>query len=276
MRRGVRLGAGGAAVGAVLALSACGGASPLTLGKDRNPPDARAADTPTGQGAAQEGSADALDGLSAPEIAELSFERLQQVDALRVAGWLRFNEGGQQEIDFEVHLDRAGDCTGEFGTPHDGSFEVIKSGEKVWLKPDAQLWRDIGGPEGEEMAESMVGMYVYGTLDEPEVAEFAEVCSLDEFTAPFEPGGGTQEMTMGPKTTHGSVPVVSLHDRSAGPDMTLLVAAEGEPYPLSVSGTSGSDRIDVDFSDFDQPVTAEEPPAHLVVDMAFSTGDLQI
>lgn len=60
---------------------------------------------------------------------------------------------------------------------------------------------------------------------------------------------------------------VKLTKKSGGETMTMYVASQGKPYILKVTTEGGSKPESTTFSDYDQKVAPEQPPAGDTVDL---------
>ncbi|MDB1088168.1 hypothetical protein PJ985_11390 [Streptomyces sp. ACA25] len=202
----------------------------------------------------------------ASEIAELALDALHAVDSVRISGSGTTDDG---ELDMDLHIDREGNCAGELGFVEQGSFEIIVSGDQVWMKPDADFWRySVGGAEGELAAQELDGKYMYGTTDDPELAGAAEMCDLDALLAEFDLSTSGNRMSKGPETVHRGTPVITVVEKPyIGEEATMLVATDGEPYPLYLGAPSAEDSFELEFSDFNEPVEIDPPPARSIIEV---------
>ncbi|MEV0966138.1 hypothetical protein AB0J25_26765 [Streptomyces sp. NPDC049910] len=211
---------------------------------------------------------DDIETLTARQIAEKAREALLDADSVRVTskGDLR-EPGSPNELD--LALDRSGNCAGTVGLGGEGSVEIIKRGETVWMKPDAAFWKNQVPGGGEAIRELVGDRYLRGTTDIGLLRGMAWVCDLDTFVDRLTgvPTGAIP-LTKGEKTEVDGVGAIPVTGSLAGRTITLYVATEGEPHPvrLVVAGT-GAAKATVDFSDYDKPVPTATPPAGDSVDL---------
>ncbi|MFR9722838.1 hypothetical protein ACL02R_05615 [Streptomyces sp. MS19] len=274
MRRRVR---SAVAVAGLTALTvACGGGGedgPGPFG-GASGPSAQGSD---GTGGDDTGSGDlgALEGLTAPEISERARQALVSVESLRVNAQ---GTSDSQAMTMDLHLDRAGSCVGSVSSAGTGSVEItVRAGEEVWMKPDAEFWQTNLGAADPQLVALLDGRYLHGSTSDPEMAGMVGVCALEDMLAETAQDTDTDgDVTLGETTEHDGVPAVTLHlDDPDGPQ-TMLVATEGEPYPLLLSGEDEEGPMEMALSAFDEPVVVEEPPAAHILEVAdFRSGDIQ-
>ncbi|MBZ4323605.1 hypothetical protein [Streptomyces huiliensis] len=234
---------------AVLGLSACGSEG---KGSDDKKPTKAADSAPAKDTAAGNG----VEKLSGKEIND------KAKTELRNAGSLRFKmtsskNGEQMKID--LALDRQGNCAGTVATPTTGSAEVIKLGDKVWLKADEKLWASKGNPQA---AELFKGRYVSGPTSDPSLSGMTKGCNLAAMQAQMgQDDGGTETITKGAVTTVDGQQAIPISAKGT----TISVATTGKPYPLKIEDTK--DGNVTTLTDWDKPVTAKAPPADQTIDI---------
>ncbi|UED85767.1 hypothetical protein [Streptomyces profundus] len=196
--------------------------------------------------------------LEADEIGDQALDALLGADSLRMAGSV---EQAGDEISLDLHLSREGDCAGSVSVASQGSFEIIKLGDEVWMKPDTTFWQTAVGTADQEILTQIDGFYLYGPANEAPMNSSAESCNLETFLGSI---GATSSigLTKGEETDVNGTPVLTLHD---GEDATILVASEGEPYPLRIESSDPSAPSVIDFSAFDEPVPTDQPAAEEVI-----------
>ncbi|MGP4110221.1 hypothetical protein ACTWP5_04790 [Streptomyces sp. 4N509B] len=288
--RARRLRAGVVAAVALLALTACGGGE-----SDQGPPsrgeggrestdgttERSGATREGGEAAAEEGeetSAEPLASRPPEEVATLAMKAFQSVSSLRMT---LLGDPEAVETGY-IQVDRRGTCMGTATAPGEGSVEFfVREGEEVWMKPDTEFWQS--DPEGVDpgFLSLVDGRYLYGRSGDPEMSEMAGECSLTAMWAeatldagPDDPEAVTE---LGPETEYNGVPVITVTGSdSRGAEVTMLVATEGEPYPVYVHSRENGREIEYELSQFNEPVEFEEPPADQVLDVAdLRGGDLR-
>ncbi|WP_129840873.1 hypothetical protein [Streptomyces sp. RFCAC02] len=257
------------------ALAACGGGDtgPRGIGAfvaDDERPTTGATD------AADDGGTGAGTGFGADAaaLAERAMELLTEAESVRVAITTTTPQG---VVRADLSLDRDADCSGTFSSDGQGEFELRRRGDDVWIRPDRQMWEDFaGGAVGEAELELFVGRWLKGDPDDPDMAAQLQMCDLaalqgDMRTDTGEPGSPVER---GENTTFDGRPAIELLDGTT----TMLVAAEGEPYPLQMRGMDVGGPMDVAFHDWNLPVDVEPPPAGLVLDFSGmpGPGDLEV
>jgi hypothetical protein len=141
------------------------------------------------------------------------------------------------------------------------TIEVLRIGTTVYVKADADFWRaQTGNPAAVEL---LKGKYLKGSTSDPKLASIAELTDKDKFvTALLEPKGTVKK---GPKKTLRGAEAITLV--VSGEDGgTLYVATRGQPYPLRITSSSGSEPGTVDFLEYGASVPLSAPPAEQVAD----------
>ncbi|GHC69621.1 hypothetical protein [Streptomyces flavofungini] len=215
--------------------------------------------------------------LSAQEISDKAKQEL--LDAKSVHLTLT-DKGSDVDKDdpaaMDLALDRDGNCTGtlRFGAGG-GSAELVKQGDKVWMKPDQAFWKNqVPGGQGEAAAELFEDRYIHGTTKDPMLKGLAEVCDLKELQENVNDDAGSDDddapknLRKGRVTTVDGTRVIPLTSKDDGKDNTLYVAAEGKPYLVRATEKgSGTDKTTT-LTDYDKPVPTKTPSAKDSVDVS--------
>ncbi|MFJ1754592.1 hypothetical protein [Kitasatospora sp. NPDC088134] len=232
----------GAALLAVLA-AGCGssggsggGSSPAATGP------ASAAST-----TAAAGADNGVGQLSAPEALQRAVRALKDAGAVRAVGTV---SGGGSQISMDLRMDTVGSCTGTLTQSGTGSFQVVKSGQQLWVKPDLAFWQSHGGSAA---AELVGDRYLKTTADNADFAEIGDLCNLG--TLADQIGTGKTDLAKGAPTTVQGRPALTLTNSASTGTGTLYVASTGSPVPLRLEKATGT----VDFSDFGTPVPTATP-----------------
>jgi hypothetical protein len=246
---------GGSSKHAAAGAGAQGSAGPVTHSSSAAPSAApstpAAAPSPTG-----------------PDLSSMSGNQIDKAaaDALAAVTSVKIDMTGTDDSDsIEAHLslDNAGDCTGSMAMGAKGSFQILTTPQQTWIQPDTTFWTTMGGAHGAQAAELFKGRWLTGSKDDPDLKDLADTCDLKQLTSQVNQDGDQATKT-GTDTVNGQ-PAVTLHIKSSdGTSGDLWVAAQGTPYPLK--GTNGGDKVA--FSEFNQPVTVQAPPADQVIDMS--------
>ncbi|MFI0740760.1 hypothetical protein ACH4PU_22110 [Streptomyces sp. NPDC021100] len=238
---------------AVLGLSACGSDSKDDKGDkgDKKPASAAgsapAKDAPSGNG---------VEKLSGKEISDKAKSELRSATSLRFK--MSGTEGGER-MDVDLALDKQGNCAGTVKTADTGTIELIKLGDRVWMKADEKLWRTKANPQA---AELFKGRYVTGPTSEPSLSSMTKGCELTALqTKVGQDDDGSVTITKGAPTTVDGQQAVPISAKGT----TISVATTGRPYPLRIEDSK--DKSAVTLTDWNKPVPAKAPPADQTIDI---------
>ncbi|MFE7775020.1 hypothetical protein ACFU5O_14170 [Streptomyces sp. NPDC057445] len=212
---------------------------------------------------------DDIESQSARQISERAEEAVRSATSVHITAKGDL-DGAAPSGELDLRLDREGNCTGSVSMGDEGSVEIIKRGETVWVKPDEAFWKNQLPGAGEEAAEIVKGRYLRGTTDDAMLSGLAEVCDLDAFLDSVSDARGAQvPLTKGRKTKVDGVDVIPVTGKHEGRTATMYVATEGKPYPVRLNATGpGSKKATVVLSDYDKPVPSATPPADRSVDIS--------
>ncbi|SBV05641.1 hypothetical protein YW5DRAFT_03037 [Streptomyces sp. Ncost-T6T-1] len=217
---------------------------------------------------------DDIDTLPAEEIAERARDALLDARSLHLSARGSVGATGE-EGSVDLTLDREGNCAGGVDMGDDGSVEIVKRGDDVWLKPDAAFWKNhvpIGGSTFDKILD---GRYMKAGADDPRMLEVTEFCDLDTFRELMTDNAGDADfdgLTKGARTEVNGAPTVPVTRAEGGERVTAYVAAEGTPYPVRITVRGGDEEGTVDFSGFDRPVPTATPSADETVDITALLG----
>lgn len=217
---------------------------------------------------------------SAQEISDRAKRELLDAESVHLT---LTDKGGDVDKDDPAHmdlaLDREGNCAGtlRFGGTG-GSAELVKRGDKVWMKPDGTFWKNqVPGGQGAAAAELFKGRYIHGSTNDSMLKGLAEVCDLKEFQKSVgddsddsdDSDDDMKDLKKGKVTTVDGTRVVPLTGKDDdGNDTTLYVAAEGRPQLIRATEKGkGTDRTTT-LTDYDEPVPSKTPPASESVDVS--------
>lgn len=226
----------------------------------------------TGGTAAQ--ADDDIESLPAEQIADRSRDALLDVRSvhLRARGDLGEN---RPPMTVDLSLDRNGNCAGDVDLGKDkGAVEIVKRGDSVWLKPDADFWENqvpVGGPAFESV---LAGRYMKGSASDSRLRPVVDACDLDTFrdlvSDNADNAAGT--FTKGEVTTVDGVRTVPVTRTLHGQELTAYVDTGGEHYPVRIAVRGDGADAAVDFTRFDEPVPTATPPADETVDVSALLG----
>lgn len=217
---------------------------------------------------------DDIESLPAREIADRSRDALLDARSLHLRSEGDLGEG-RSPMTVDLTLDQDGNCVGGIDLGDDeGSVEIVKRGDVVWLKPDSNFWKNqvpVGGTTFEAI---LAGRYMKGEASDARLRTVVQVCDLDTFhellSDNADAPGGT--LTKGTGTTVDGVRAVPVTRTGDDQELTLYVATEGKPYPVRITVEGNGADAAVDFSGFDKPVPAATPRAEDTVDVSALLG----
>ncbi|MBB5934776.1 hypothetical protein [Streptomyces zagrosensis] len=212
-----------------------------------------------------------LADLSAQQISDKAKDALLKATSLR----MKMDQGsGAQALRMNIALDNKGNCNGTVGVSQGASSELIKAGDKVWMKPNEQFWKqpDVAGDkDGAAAAELFKGRYIYGTTSDEMLKANADMCDLSAMQASMKSDDASEKkLTKGAPITLGGQLIVPLSGpgEASGETQTIYVAATGTPYPLKIVTKGGSEPGTVELSEYEKPVSTTPPPKDQVIDVA--------
>ncbi|MGW5069646.1 hypothetical protein ACWEQJ_26685 [Streptomyces cyaneofuscatus] len=228
--------------------------------------------TVTGGAVAQ--ADDDIAALTAEQIADRSRDALLGVSSLHLSARGDLDGSGDR-MSVDLTLDREGNCAGGVDMGEDGSVEIVKRADDVWLKPDKAFWEThvpIGGSTFDAILD---GRYMKAKADDPRLITVTEVCDLDTFRELITDNPDVTErgtLTKGRETEVNGAPVIPVTRTQGTERLTVDVATEGEPYPVRITVQGAEEEGTVSFSGFDRPVPAETPAASETVDVTALLG----
>jgi len=188
--------------------------------------------------------------LSGPEVADRAATALEEAGSAVVSGEYSMN-GQTGAVDLQVQGE---DLAGTLSLG-DIDIQLTAVGGQVYLQAPADFWGGSGVPE--ESARELDGRWV---LVPAEAAAGFEDLTLqglaDQLRSPSE---GEIEEAVTTDERDGE-PVVVVANGGGG---SLVVAGEGEPYPLEVVGTEDEGTLTLGEFGEDQEITAPENPLDL-------------
>ncbi|MER0242668.1 hypothetical protein AAHZ94_11670 [Streptomyces sp. HSW2009] len=211
-----------------------------------------------------------LADLTAQQISDKAKDALLKATSLR----MKMDQGtGTEGLKMNLALDNKGDCNGTVGDGAGASSEIIKAGNKVWMKPNEKFWQQpdvAGGKDGAVAAQLLKGRYIHGTTDNAMLKGNADMCDLASMQSGMKSSDDSKDkLTKGEPTKIGGQLVVPLNSPAEkdGEKQTMYVAATGTPYPVKIVVEGGSEPGTVEISDYDKPVVTTPPPATEVIDV---------
>lgn len=241
---------------ATAGLTGCG-----TQGKDGSPSGSRSQGPAKGADREKE----PFPGLSGGEITERALKATTGAESLRMQGDMPDEEsGGTLHID--MSLNKKGECAGTLGLDGQGTAELIKTGDSIYMKYDEAFLRaqSEGEPKGQVDATvaMLAGKWTKMSVQGADADDVAAFCDLDVMLGGAE--DGSSDATRGRTTTIGGKRALTLRERDGKDDYTFYVATEGEPYLLRLDNASPGEPGTVTFSAFDEPVPARKPSGPVI------------
>lgn len=220
------------------------------------------------------GESTPFEGQSADDIAAKAVEATRQAKSMHVKGDNRLEDGSSVTID--VSVDQEKNCQGTIGTG-EAKADVRHTDATLYLRGDEQYWQDALKQQpdaAQKMAPKLQGKWVKMPAND---AATAGVCDKQGLIAAMdEDKSERQGMKRGDTTEVGGEEALKLTKKgSAGETLALYVATEGEPYILKTTTEGGKNPGSVTFSDYNKPVSPEQPPADQTVDMEELAGEQQ-
>ncbi|MBC9717220.1 hypothetical protein H9Y04_32300 [Streptomyces sp. TRM66268-LWL] len=209
---------------------------------------------------------DSIADKSAKEISDAAQQSLLDAKSLRMA--MSGGTGDDGPTAFDLHVDQDGNCSGTFemGTGK-GSFDILKRGDKVWIKADPQFWKATGGPQGEAVSKLLGDKYLVGDANDPQMSDLSSSCNLKELQKEMKSDDDSDDLKKGGKSSVDGQETITIEATDKGEKSTIDVATEGEPYPLKIVNNEDGKKETVLLSDYNKPVTSETPPAGETVDI---------
>jgi hypothetical protein len=201
-------------------------------------------------------SANPLAGLTAGQIAARAITDLKAASSVHFAGSVT-DSGAAYAVDVTAGTT---DCAGTLGIPGQGSVALLKIGQRLWIKPDDQFWASTGAsPANLHLAE---GKYVQASPGDPDFSAVQMLCSPAQFADSL--GNQMKYLVKGATTTIDGHSALQLRDTSTAGSAYVTISAS--PEFLRLDAQAGGSTGQLDFSDYDAPVTLTPPPASQTID----------
>jgi hypothetical protein len=201
---------------------------------------------------------DPLAGLTAAQIASRAISDLKAVSSVHVSGSGK-DSGSTVTVDLRMGTTS---CIGTLGISDEGSFQLLKAGSTLWVKPDDRFWKYANG---HGMPSSVMGIlsgkYIRTSPKNSSLHTLEAFCNPRQFAALGT--GHPKGLAKGAVVTIMGQPAVPLKDLS---DSSIAyVTDSAQPRFLRVLNPHGG-RLD--FTDYNVPITVPPPPASETIDGA--------
>jgi hypothetical protein len=190
--------------------------------------------------------------LSADKIGQLAFANLQKASAVHVSGTL-------SGIGLDVTMGTA-TCSGSISEEGTGSFQLLRSGGTVWIKPDDAFWKTSAGSSDASGLKLVEGKYMQTTTSDKSFASFIQMCSPTGLLGQL---GTLSGMVKGQATTVGGEPTLRLDD--SGDANYFEVSDTAAPRLLRLYAGASQQLT---FSAYGVPAKVTPPPAGETLDGA--------
>jgi hypothetical protein len=211
------------------------------------------ASSQSAQAASATPSANPLAGLTADQIAAKAIADLKAASSVHFAGSVT-DSGATYAVDLTAGTTN---CVGTFGIPGKGSFALLKIGQTLWIKPDNQFWTSAGA--NSTVLHLVEGKYVQTSPNNSDFNSVKMLCSPAQLADSF--ANKMNRLVKGTTTTIAGQNALQLRDTSTSNSAYVTISASPEFLRLN-----GGSKGQLDFSDYDAPVTLTPPPASETID----------
>ena len=212
-----------------------------------------AASSHPAQAASATPSANPLAGLTANQIAAKAIADLKAASSVHYAGSVT-DSGATYAVDLTAGTPN---CAGTLGIPGKGSFALLKIGQTLWIKPDNQFWTSAGASSA--VLHLVGGKYVQTSPGNSDFNSVRMLCSPAQLADSL--GNKMNHLVKGTTTTIAGHSALQLRDTSTSNSAYVTISANPEFVRLN-----GGSKGQLDFSDYDAPVTLTPPPASKTID----------
>ncbi|MEE1927961.1 hypothetical protein V1J52_07090 [Streptomyces sp. TRM 70351] len=208
------------------------------------------------------GGGDGLTELSGKEVADRAQKALGTAKSVH---WTADIEEQTGKVRIDLVMDQDGNCAGTF-SQGEGTAELVKRGDQVWMRMDRAYWESQAGGAGTEIFETVDGRYLSGPASHPILGGTASACDLKAMQENTSAENGAEWKDPEEGEAEGQ-DVVSIETEDAGATTTMHVAATGEPYPVRIEQQGDGSTTTMTFTEYDEPVPQETPSAEESVDV---------
>ncbi|MFJ4342258.1 hypothetical protein [Streptomyces sp. NPDC088915] len=192
--------------------------------------------------------------LAAPDIERKARTVADGAKAVRLAGTL-VSKGGTFKLNMRLKRDGASGSV----TTRNGTFELTRVGDTLYLKADAGFWSHGKGDDKPtetdvEAAEKLDGKYVKVPQDDPSYKQLRGFTDMK----PLLDGliGLHGEKVKGDRTRVGGVRTIKVKGGAGGEGGVLDVSLDGSPYPVQFARGGGGGVVTLSDWNKDFPLAA--------------------
>ncbi|MET9698290.1 hypothetical protein ABZY31_15370 [Streptomyces sp. NPDC006529] len=200
-------------------------------------------------------------GQSGSKVANSSLDALRGASSLTITGTVR-DKG--KPIKLDMAISKAGDCKGAMSIEGEGSFELIRNAQFIFLKADETFYRtqmkDSPKAEADAALAQLPGHWVKTKASAADSKELSALCDLDELLKEFDESSGARKDGV---VQLAGQSAQKLTTKTTDGTENLYVATTGRPYLLKAVET-GKDASEVSFSGFNEPVKADSPTSGVI------------
>lgn len=210
-------------------------------------------------------SDEAFAGQSADAIAAEAVKATRDADSVRISGTSRA-QGTPAAVKTEFQVDEKDNCLGTLSM-NDAKADVRQAGQNVYVRGNERFWQNAlqGRPGTDSAIDRLQGKWV---KSEPGDKSTRGMCDKQALLAAMDSDKSERDgMRRGAVTEVDGEDALTLTKQQAdGEKLTLYVATEGDPYILKAVSEGGEQPGETLFSDYNEKVEVEQPPAGEVVD----------
>ncbi len=195
-----------------------------------------------------------VEALEADAILERAREAVEGAESIKASGEVEAEDGATLAFELVYVGDDTEGTADVFGV----EAEIRKIGSDVYILADPALFAAFVPEQQQPLLAAVAGKWV--KVDASLVVAFIP---LPLTATDWLESVGT--VSKGDVTTVDGTQAITLEDSDGS---QLFIAIEGEPYPLQIDAEGAS----VEFSDFDEEVEVEAPPAADVIDIMALLG----
>jgi hypothetical protein len=214
----------------------------------------------TGAGLSPQAVSDPLAGWTAQRIVNTAQTDTLAAPYVRVAG--NVTSSGQQ-IAFDLTMVSGTGCQGSVTEHGIGSFEMVSKGETVWVKPDAEFYKNEAGqnPDAQLAGSLLAGKYLEDHSGSG-LGSLASMCSLRSMLGSASSGGDAGTAKAGTATLDGQRALKLVNAKQHG---TAYVTDTAKPEVLQIA-VAGSGGGSLTFTYYTTPPAITTPPASQSID----------